>query len=314
VQVHTSPRSIKLIRPSISIGIFDGVHRGHRNLIARVREVAELLHTESLIITFWPHPRTVTGQADPEFKLLTSLEEKIEMLESCKVDHLLIVPFTADFVRLSAQQFLDDFLNRFIRPGAMVVGDDPRFGAGGAGNLELLRSFGRNHGFEVVQLDTHIDNQERISSTLIRRRLLSGDLSSANNLLGYPYFITGRVVRGNRIGSTIGFPTANIESTEEFKQIPSDGVYAVTVDWKGGIYKGMLNIGTRPTITEDTRRSIEVHLFNEMADMYDETLRVHFIARLRNELKFNGLEELVAQLVLDKEASLKVLENINLLI
>ncbi|MDD4644547.1 MAG: bifunctional riboflavin kinase/FAD synthetase [Bacteroidales bacterium] len=311
MQVHTSPGSIHLIRPSISIGIFDGVHRGHQNLIARVREEAESSNAESLIITFWPHPRTVTGKADSEFRLLTTLEEKMEMLENCKVDHLLVVPFTADFARLSARQFLDDFLDRFIRPGAMVVGDDPRFGAGGSGNLELLRSYGRNHGFEVVQLDTHIENEERISSTLIRRRLLSGDLSSANHLLGYPYFITGRVVRGNRIGSAIGYPTANIECTEEFKQIPCDGVYAVTVEWKGGIYKGMLNIGTRPTITEDSRRSVEVHLFNEMADMYDETLRVRFMKRLRNELKFNNLDELKAQLALDKEASLKVLENIN---
>jgi len=308
VQVHTDSRSLQLIRPAVSIGIFDGVHRGHQNLLARVKDLAARSHSQTLVVTFWPHPRIVLGKAGPDFKLLTSLEEKTEMLIGLGIDHLLIVPFTAEFAGQSADQFLDDFLNRYIKPGVIVVGDDLRFGSGGSGNLDLLVSSGKVNGFEVIRLETHTDNEARISSTLIRTCLLSGDLQSANNLLGYPYFITGKVVRGNRIGNTIGFPTANIECLESFKQIPSDGVYAVTVDWKGNWYQGMLNIGIRPTIEDNSHKTIEVHLFDVSDDLYNETLKVRFISRLRDEMKFDSLGELTAQLSLDRQASMKILE------
>lgn len=308
MQVHTDPRSLQLNRPAVSIGIFDGVHRGHQNLLTRVKDLAARSRTRTLVITFWPHPRIVLGKAGPDFKLLTSLEEKTEMLGGLGIDHLLIVPFTTEFASQSANQFLDGFLNLYIKPGVIVVGDDLRFGSGGSGNLDLLRSSGKISGFEVIQLETHTDNEERISSTLIRTCLLAGDLQSANNLLGYPYFITGKVIPGKRIGNTIGFPTANIECLERFKQIPSDGVYAVTVDWKGNRYKGMLNIGIRPTIADNSHKTIEVHLFDVSDDLYDETLKVSFISRLRDEKKFNDLDELKAQLAHDRQASIKVLE------
>lgn len=308
MQVHTDSRSLQLIRPAVSIGIFDGVHRGHQNLLARVKDLAARSHSQTLVVTFWPHPRIVLGKAGPDFKLLTSLEEKTEMLIGLGIDHLLIVPFTAEFAGQSADQFLDDFLNRYIKPGVIVVGDDLRFGSGGSGNLDLLVSSGKVNGFEVIRLETHTDNEARISSTLIRTCLQSGDLQSANNLLGYPYFITGKVVRGNRIGNTIGFPTANIECLESFKQIPSDGVYAVTVDWKGNWYQGMLNIGIRPTIEDNSHKTIEVHLFDVSDDLYNETLKVRFISRLRDEMKFDSLGELTAQLSLDRQASMKILE------
>ncbi len=308
MQVHTDPCSLQLNRPSVSIGIFDGVHRGHQNLIARVKDIAAKSHTQTLIVTFWPHPRIVLGKAGPEFKLLTSLEEKTGMLASLGVDHLLVVPFTPEFAGQSADHFLNNFLNRCIKPGMVVVGDDLRFGAGGAGNLELLVESGKENGFDVIRLETHTENQERISSTLIRNCLLSGDLQSANNLLGYPYFLSGRVVRGSRIGNTIGFPTANIECEEDFKQIPSDGVYAVRVEWNGNLYNGMLNIGIRPTIDDHSRKTIEVHLFDVSDDLYHDILKVHFISFLRNEMKFSSLDELKNQLSRDREASKGILE------
>jgi riboflavin kinase/FMN adenylyltransferase len=311
VQVHTDPLTLQLIRPSVSIGIFDGVHRGHQNLLARVKDLATHSHSQTLVITFWPHPRIVLGKAGPGFKLLTNLNEKTELLGNLDIDHLLIVPFTTEFADQSANQFLDQFLNRYIKPGIIVAGDDLRFGSGGSGNTELLVSAGKIDGFEVIRLDTHTDNLARISSTLIRSCLLSGDLKLANNLLGYPYFITGRVVGGNRIGNTIGFPTANIECSDSFKQIPADGVYAVTVDWNGKCFKGMLNIGVRPTIEDDSYKTIEVHLFDVSENLYNETLRVHFITRLRDEMKFAGLSELTHQLSIDREEALKVLNNIN---
>jgi riboflavin kinase/FMN adenylyltransferase len=309
VQVHTDPRSLQLIRPSVSIGIFDGVHRGHRNLLARVQDLAIQSHSQTLVVTFWPHPRIVLGKAGHDFKLLTSLDEKTEILSGLGIDHMLVVPFTTEFAGQSANQFLDGFLNRFIKPGVIVVGDDLRFGSGGSGNLDLLVSSGKTSGFDVVRLETHTDHEARISSTLIRNCLRSGNLRMANNLLGYPYFINGKVVRGNRIGNTIGFPTANLECPDSFKQIPSDGVYAVTVDWNGQMYKGMLNIGIRPTIEDDSHKTIEVHLFDLSDDLYNETLKVRFISRLRDEMKFGGLDELKSQLSADREASIHVLKN-----
>jgi len=309
VQVHTNPSELQLFRPAVSIGIFDGVHRGHQNLLDKVKDLAAHSHAQTLAITFWPHPRIVLGKAGPDFKLLTSLEEKTEMLGRFGINHLLVVPFTPEFANLSAQQFLDDFLDRYIKPGVIVVGDDLRFGAGGSGNLELLATYGKSHNFEVIKLETHTENEDRISSTLIRKRLMSGDLQSANQLLGYPYFVRGEVATGNRIGNTIGFPTANIECAACYKQIPSDGVYAVTVDWNGNSYKGMLNIGVRPTIEDDSHKTFEVNIFDMSADLYGHSLKVNFIARLRDEKKFNGLEELKAQLVLDREASIFAIEN-----
>lgn len=309
MQVHSNPRLLRLIRPAVSIGIFDGVHRGHQNLLARVKDLAAQSGSPTLVITFWPHPRVVLGKAGADFKLLTCLEEKTGMIEKLGVDHLLVVPFTPEFAALTARQFLDEFLNLYVKPSVVVVGDDLRFGSGGSGNLELLAESGKLNGFDVIQLETHTENKARISSTLIRSCLMSGDLDSANQLLGYPYFISGEVVRGNRIGNTIGFPTANVECTTCFKQIPSDGVYAVVAEWKGNAYKGMLNIGVRPTIETDSSKTFEVHLFNVREDLYGETLKVHFIARLRDEKKFDGLEELKSQLALDKINSETVLSN-----
>jgi riboflavin kinase / FMN adenylyltransferase len=308
VQIHNDPRFLKLSKPAVSIGIFDGVHRGHQNLITQLKILAADSKSETLAITFWPHPRFVLGKAGPDFKLLTSLEEKAEMIGNLGIDHLLVVPFTATFASLTADQFLGEFINQYVKPGVIVVGDDLRFGAGGSGNLELLVNSGKSNGFDVVRLETHTENQSRISSTLIRSCLLSGDLESANNLLGYPYFITGQVVPGKRIGNTIGFPTANIQISESFKQIPLDGVYAVIADWNGKGYKGMLNIGVRPTIGRNEQKTIEVHLFDVTDDLYNHTLKVRFISRLRDEMKFNGLDELKAQLGFDRLASIKILE------
>jgi riboflavin kinase / FMN adenylyltransferase len=308
VLVHTDPRTVNLIRPAVSIGIFDGVHRGHQNLLTRVQELAGLNGSQTLVITFWPHPRMVLGKAGPDFRLLTGLNEKTELLRGFGIDHLLVVPFTPEFAGQPAEQFLDGFLNKYIRPGVIVVGDDLRFGAGGSGNLDLLVSSGKVHGFEVVRLETHTENEERISSTRIRSCLRSGDLEAASQLLGYPYFISGRVVRGNRIGNTIGFPTANLECPDRFKQIPSDGVYAVIAEWQGRSYKGMLNIGFRPTVDDSSHRTIEVHLFDLSVDLYDENLKVHFMARLRDEMKFGSLAELTDQLSVDRQDSIKVLD------
>ncbi len=309
MQVHQNPASLNLKSPIVSIGIFDGVHRGHRNLLERVRQIADTRGVSTLVITFWPHPRIVLGNADAGFRLLTDLEEKVELLRDAGLDHLLVVEFTREFASLPADRFISDFINAFIKPGVIVVGDELRFGAGGAGNLDLLRREGRASGFDVVRLETHREGEGRISSTRIRNCLAAGDLNSANTLLGYNYYINGTVVRGNRIGSTIGFPTANVECRVPFKQIPADGVYAVIVERKGVLHQGMLNIGIRPTLNDGSGRTVEVHLFDVADELYHENLKVCFIARLRDEMKFGSLDELKQQLERDREASLHILEN-----
>jgi riboflavin kinase/FMN adenylyltransferase len=311
VQVYQNPALVQLERPVVSIGIFDGVHRGHRNLLSRVRQLAAAKGAPTLVITFWPHPRIVLGKADPAFKLLSGLEEKTGLLRLAGIDNLLVVPFTPEFAALPADRFISEFLLQHIRPGTIVVGDDLRFGAGGAGNLDLLIRSGINSGFEVIQMETHTEGEERISSTRIRNCLVSGDLMSANSLLGYPYAITGTVVKGNGIGNTIGFPTANIECRDASKQIPSDGVYAVKVERKGSVHGGMLNIGIRPTIGDASGKTIEVHLFDIQDDLYAEELRVQFIARLRDEMKFGSLTELKDQLGIDRQEAATALHTIN---
>lgn len=308
MQVHTNPNSIQMIRPSVTLGIFDGVHRGHQTLLACLKETAAQTHAQTLVITFWPHPRMVLGKPDPNFRLLSSLSEKTQLLENLGIDHLLVVPFTLEFAHMPADEFLEGFLNRYIKPGMVVAGHDLKFGSAGSGNLDLLAENGKANGFEVKRFETNRDHIDRISSTRIRNCLQMGNIELANDLLGYPYFLTGKVVKGNQMGRTIGFPTANIECNEPLKQIPADGVYAVRVNRPGRSYKGMLNIGLRPTIPGATGRTIEVNLFDTSEDLYGQTLRVDFISRLRDELKFNNLDELKAMLVLDAQAAMKSLE------
>jgi riboflavin kinase/FMN adenylyltransferase len=309
VQVHSDPRTLSLHKPAVSIGIFDGVHRGHRLLLDRLKSLALNDGLQTLILTFWPHPRIVLGKTGPEFGLLNSLPEKTAILADMGIDHLLIVPFSEAFAAWPPERFLHDFIDRYLKPGLVVVGDDLRFGAGGEGNLNLLKEFGEEKGFIVYPMDTQTDDSSRISSTRIRTCLIEGDIEGANRLLGYEYFLFGHVVRGNRIGSTIGFPTANIQCDEDFKQIPHDGVYAVMVVRNEKLHKGMLNIGIRPTVGGGSHKTIEVHLFGVQDDLYGEKLQVRFIARLRDEMKFSGLDGLRDQLGRDRIDALEILDS-----
>ncbi len=308
VRVYTDPGSIDFAgRPVISMGIFDGVHRGHQELIRLVNRIADSKKVPSLLITFWPHPRVVLHRAGSDFRLLSTLDEKIRLLEKSGAMQLLIIPFTMDFAQLSPVEFIDNYLMRHIRPGIIVAGEDIRFGAAGAGNKDLLAAAGEVSGFSVKLMEPLMEEGIRISSSSIRSLLLSGNLEGANKLLGYPFLITGRVGMGKQIGRSIGFPTANLECCEDLKQIPCDGVYAVSVESKGKHHHGMLNIGVRPTIGQQENKTIEVHLFNRDEDLYGESLAISFIARLRDEMKFGSLEELQDQLKADRQAALKVL-------
>ena len=310
MRVYNDINEVHLTKPVVTLGIFDGIHRGHQHLIGEVKREAGIAGRDTLLITYWPHPRHILKSAGEDFRMLTTLDEKLWLFEKMEVDHCLVIPFTPDFAAITADEFIQTYLSGPHLPEMVIVGDDHRYGRGGEGNLEHLTKASRRYHFQIRHLNSHLDNDLRISSSMIRACLQEGDLTSANRLLGYPFLLIGEVIPGNRLGSTIGFPTANISCCGPGKQVPSDGVYAVRVDWQGCCYDGMLNIGYRPTLGDAERKTIEVHIFDLEEDLYGDNLRIQFIQRLRDEMKFDGLDPLKAQLLLDREKAKEVLTTI----
>jgi riboflavin kinase/FMN adenylyltransferase len=293
----------------ITTGAFDGVHIGHQEIINRMKQIALEIDGETVIVTFHPHPRKVISSIPGEIKQLTSLEERIELLTQSGIDHLVVVKFDYAFSNLSADEYIKAFLFDHFHPHTILVGYDHRFGNGRNGNYDLLEKFGNELGFKVEQIHEKIIEQEIVSSTQIRNYILEHQIEKANALLGYPYLFDGFVVRGNQIGRTIGFPTANLHINDEEKIIPSNGVYAVKV--KGNclgniIYNGMMNIGIRPTV-DGQKKVIEVHIFNFDADIYENTITVSVYEFIRGEEKFSGLDALKNQLHIDKQTAMTIL-------
>ena len=286
----------------ITTGAFDGVHIGHQEIISRMKQIALEIKGETVIVTFHPHPRKVISSIPGEIKQLTSLDERIELLSQSGIDHLVVVNFDYAFSNLTADAYVKTFLFDHFHPHTILVGYDHRFGNGRNGNFELLQKFGIELGFKVEQIHEKIIDDEIVSSTLIRNYILEHQIEKANALLGYPYIFEGFVVRGNQIGRTIGFPTANLHINNEEKIIPSNGVYAVKVKGKclgDTIYNGMMNIGIRPTV-DGQKKVIEVHILDFDQDIYEQNLTVMVYEYIRGEVKFDGLESLKAQLAKDK--------------
>ena len=312
MQVHRNIEDLPVFRNAVAtIGTFDGVHLGHRSIIAQLKAIAEKVDGETVIITFHPHPRRiVSGQQQP-ILLLNSLPEKIRLLEAAGIDHLVVVPFTAAFAAQSPTAYIEDFLIKYFHPHTVIIGYDHRFGKDRGGDFHLLEKYSATNAFQLVEIPGKVLDEATISSTRIRQSLLKGDVKMAAELLGYPYFFDGVVVKGNQLGRTLGYPTANLQLTDNEKLIPANGVYAVTAMINRssyGILRGMMNIGVRPTV-DGLNRVIEVNLFNFSSDIYGETVEVHLQERLRAEQKFDGLEGLKLQLAKDKEASLHHFEN-----
>jgi riboflavin kinase/FMN adenylyltransferase len=281
-------------------GTFDGVHAGHRKILQRLSEVAGRTHGETVLFTFHPHPRLVL-QPDMDLRLITSLEEKVELLREAGLQHLIIYPFTKEFSRTSSLHFVRNILVNQIGVKRLVIGYDHHFGRNREGTFEHLLEFGPVYGFEVEEIPAQDVDDVKVSSTKIRAALLDGDVKLANRYLTAPYMLTGYVVKGNRIGHQIGFPTANIALDDEHKIIPADGVYAVRVRnlQDGNLYRGMCNIGHRPTI-QGTGKTIEVHLFDFNADIYGDKIRLFFEERIRNEVRFDSVDLLIQQLKADE--------------
>jgi riboflavin kinase/FMN adenylyltransferase len=294
----------------ITTGAFDGVHIGHQEIISRMKQIALEMKGETVIVTFHPHPRKVISSIPGEIKQLTSLEERIELLTQSGIDHLVVVNFDYAFSNLTADAYVKTFLFDHFHPHTILVGYDHRFGNGRNGNFELLQKFGNELGFKVEQIHEKIISDEIVSSTHIRNYILEHQIEKANALLGYPYLFDGFVVRGNQIGRTIGFPTANLHINNEEKIIPSNGVYAVKVKGKclgDTIYNGMMNIGIRPTV-DGQKKVIEVHILDFDQDIYEQNLTVMVYEYIRGEVKFDGLEALKAQLAIDKITTAAILK------
>lgn len=306
MQVHRNIDHLPKFRNAVlTIGTFDGVHLGHRQILAALRKEAAEIHGESIIITFDPHPRKVV-KPDTSLQLINTLSERITLLSSLDIDHLVIVPFTKEFADLSAESYIKDFLVERFHPRSIIIGYDHHFGKERKGNFRLLEEKSPVYGFKLLEIPKHILEEVDISSTKIRQAIQSGEIEKANKLLGYDFFFEGQVVEGDKLGRTLGYPTANLELTDRDKIHLGEGVYAVLVHINNRIKKGMLSIGKRPTLNDVVER-IEVHLFDFNEDLYHKTIRVSVIKYLRAQQKFESLQQLKEQIQKDEETSLAVL-------
>lgn len=294
----------------VTSGTFDGVHVGHQKILSRLREIAGKINGETVVITFWPHPRLVLNP-DADIKLLNTFEEKAELLKEQEIHHLLRIPFTKEFSQLTSGEFISKILVDRIGTKKLVIGYDHHFGKNREGSFEQLKLNGPKYGFDVEEIPRQDVDHIAVSSTKIRQALETADLETATHLLGRPYSITGRVIKGDQLGRQIGFPTANIELDSTHKLVPAEGIYAVTVQHEHTTHKGMLYIGNRPTV-DGTKRAIEVNIFKFEKDIYGETLSVKFQHRIRGDIKFNNLEELKLQMKKDEEISIQLLSNLKL--
>lgn len=321
MQVHRDINNLPSFEnAAITIGTFDGVHSGHLQIIQQVKKEALINEGESVIITFDPHPRMVLNRKENQspIKLLTTLQEKTELLAKQGIDHLVVVPFTLEFSNQSAEQYISDFLVAKFHPKTIIIGYDHRFGNNREGDYHLLEKYQQQYDYKVKEIPEQVLNHVTISSTKIRSALKEGDIKTAKECLGYDYFFEGKVVDGNKLGRTLGYPTANLEIKNTHKLIPENGIYAVhlaigksslnedSIFVPESFHQGMMSIGIRPTIA-DNRRTIEVNIFDFNEDIYGRIVRVYVKYFMRNEEKFDSIEELQKQISRDEESAKKLL-------
>ncbi|MBL4668462.1 MAG: bifunctional riboflavin kinase/FAD synthetase [Flavobacteriales bacterium] len=293
-------------KTAVTIGTFDGVHIGHKVVINQLKNAAKKINGESVILTFFPHPRMVLYPDDNELRLLNTIDERFLLLEKAGIDHLIIHPFSKEFSRLSSTEFVRDILVNQLNVSTLVIGYDHHFGRNREGSFEHLQELSPLYGFHVEEISAQEIQQVNISSTKIRYSLLNGEIHAANQFLSYNYFIKGTVVKGEKIGRTIGFPTANIKIDEWYKLIPTKGVYAVKIKINETIFIGMLNIGSRPTLKENSNETIEVNIFNFDEEIYNKKIEIEFYERIRDEQKFENISELKKQLEIDKQQVIQI--------
>jgi len=284
--------------PVLTIGSFDGVHEGHQKIIKHVVDRAKSVAGESILLTFEPHPRKII-QPDQPLGLLSSLEEKIARITAEGIDHIIVIPFSRDFSMMSAEDYVIDFLYNTFKPHTIIIGYDHHFGHNRSGNIHTLKEM-LPDSVQVIEIAEHLIHEADVSSTKIRKAIMQGQIATATEMLGRTYGFEAVVVHGNKIGRTIGYPTANLQPTYGDILVPGIGIYAVKVQHKDRVYKGMMSIGKRPTVTDDNIVTLEVNILDFNEDIYGEKLYVEFIAYVRGEEKFSGLEELKARIAQDE--------------
>jgi riboflavin kinase/FMN adenylyltransferase len=309
MKVHRDIENLPAFRNAvITIGTFDGVHMGHRQIINKLKDEASAINGETVIITFHPHPRKVVASTILGIRLINTLDEKLQLLEQMGIDHVVVVPFTDAFANQPAEDYIKNFLIEKFHPHTIIIGYDHRFGKERKGDYVLLEKKAAEYGYVLKEIPRHVLDEISISSTKIREALLEGKIEVADKLLGYEFFFSGVVVHGDKLGRKLGYPTANLKIPDEEKITPGNGIYAVYAQPEGYDHrlKGMMSIGFRPTV-DGKKRVIEVNIFDFDKEIYDETLKVYVKKYLREELKFNDLDELIKQIGQDKIESMKVL-------
>ena len=310
MKIHRDIESLPKFRNAvITIGTFDGVHMGHRQIIDKLKSEANRINGETIIITFHPHPRKIISSTILGIRLINTLDERLELLEQMGIDHTVIVPFTEAFANQPAEEYIKNFLISKFNPHSIIIGYDHRFGRERKGDYLLLEKMAGNYGYNLLEIPKHVLDEISISSTRIREALLDGKIEIADKLLGYEFFFTGTVVDGDKLGRKLGYPTANLKIQDEEKIIPGNGIYAVYAQLEntGSRMKGMMSIGFRPTV-DGKKRVIEVNLFDFDREIYGKQLRVYVKKYLREEIKYDSLEALVRQIDQDKIDSLSALD------
>ncbi len=307
--VHQHIDSFRAVNPVVTIGTFDGVHRGHKLVIEQLNRFAHEAHGESVLFSFYPHPRLVLFPNESNLRLITTLNEKIALLEEAGVDHLVIYPFDKHFASLTYVEFIEQILLSKLKMHTLVVGHDHKLGRNREGTFENIKLYSEGKGFGVKRIDSYTFEGNGVSSSKIRAALSEGNLRVANQYLGYNFSIRGKVTQGNKLGRSLGFPTANIVADDVHKLIPKTGVYAITARVNQTLYKGMLNIGFRPTVsTNADHRTIEAHLLNFKDDIYNQNILISLHARVRDEKKFSSVEQLKQQLEKDEQVVRSILK------
>lgn len=295
-------------KPIVTVGTFDGVHIGHQKIISRLKEIAQQKKGETVLLTFFPHPRMVISPENNDLKLINTLEEKIELLDEFGLDHLIILPFDKSFSQITPTEYIRDFLVNKIKIDTLVIGYDHRFGRNREGSLELLTELAPIYGFNVEEITVEEIDEIKVSSTKIRNAILEGNITTASEYLNHHFTLQGKVVKGKQIGRTIGYPTANIIIEESYKIIPKKGVYVIKGIIDGTVYDGMLNIGNRPTISDNIEQTIEAHFFDLKHDIYNKKVKILFVKKIRDEIKYDSMEDLKTQLKQDEITSRAILQ------
>ena len=293
----------------MTIGTFDGVHLGHRKIIDRLLASAQSNDLESVVLTFFPHPRMVL-QKDTGIKLINSIDERIALLEACGLDHLIIHPFTQEFSRLTAEEFVKDILVDQLKARKVIIGYDHRFGRNRNANIDDLKAFGEHYDFEVEEISKQDVDDVAVSSTKVRKALDEGNITLANEYLGYPFMLNGIVSRGKGLGKKFNYPTANLKIEEDYKLIPDKGVYVVQATLANERVYGMMSIGTNPTVG-GSDLTIETFFFDFDANLYDQHLQIELLTRIRDEKKFNSVDELIAAMKADERFSRDFIQKLN---